>query len=56
MRRWVCSETGQAFEALKGNNFLGNYPASVTGKHRPIDPKAHALFAAELKTIPPEKR
>lgn len=40
----------------KGDNFLGNYPASVIVKHRPIDSKAHALFAAELKAIPPEKR
>lgn len=40
----------------KGDNFLGNDPASTTVKHRPIDPQAHAMFAAEIKIIPAEKR
>ena len=52
----VCSETGQAFEQLEGDNFLGKYPAGVTVKHRPIDPKAHTLFLAALKAISPERR
>jgi hypothetical protein len=25
-------------------------------KHRPVDPEAHARFAAAIKNIPPEKR
>jgi hypothetical protein len=25
-------------------------------KHRPVDPAAHARFAAELRSLPPEKR
>jgi hypothetical protein len=40
----------------KGDNFLGAYPASTKVKHRPVGPKAHALFSEKLKTIPPEKR
>jgi hypothetical protein len=36
--------------------FLGKHPASATVKHRPVDPAAHAQFAAEVRTIPPEKR
>ncbi len=40
----------------KGDNYLGKYPASTTVKHRPVDPAAHKAFAAQFKTIPPEKR
>jgi hypothetical protein len=40
----------------KGDNFLGKNPPSAKVKHRPFDPEAHALFAAAIKNIPPEKR
>jgi len=40
----------------KGDNFLGKDPPSTKVKHRPVDPEAHALFAAAIKNIPPEKR
>ncbi|MND03794.1 hypothetical protein D3C83_237830 [compost metagenome] len=40
----------------KGENYLGKYPASAKVKHRPVDPAAHAAFAAPIKGIPPEKR
>jgi uncharacterized protein len=40
----------------KGDNYLGNDPASTQGRHRPVDPKAHATFAAAIRTIPPEQR
>jgi len=40
----------------KGDNFLGKDPASKKIRHRPVDPVAHAKFAAALRTIPPEKR
>ena len=40
----------------KGNNFLGADPASTTIKHRPVDPVAHAAFAATLRALPPEQR
>ena len=34
----------------------GDIPFEKSPKHRPIDPKAHAQFAAAIRTIPPEKR
>jgi len=40
----------------KDNNFLGHDPASSTIKFRPVDPQAHARFAAKLRDIPPEQR
>jgi hypothetical protein len=40
----------------RNDNFLGKDPASTKVKHRLIDPVAHAQFAAEVRTIPPEKR
>jgi hypothetical protein len=40
----------------KNNNYLGNDPASTTVKHRPVDPVAHAAFAAAIRTIPPVQR
>jgi len=40
----------------KGDNYLGKYPASAKAKHRPVDPAAHAAFAAPIKSVPPEKR
>jgi uncharacterized protein len=60
----VCPNCGGGFSTrphrpsrnLKGDNYLSVYPASTTVKHRPVDPQAHALFAANIKDIPPEKR
>ena len=40
----------------KGDNSLKKDPASTTIRHRPVDPAAHAVFAAKIKMIPPEKR
>jgi hypothetical protein len=40
----------------RGDNFLGKDLASTRVRHRPVDPAAHAVFAAALKTIPPDKR
>ena len=40
----------------KGDNWLGKYPAGSQPKHRPVDPAAHAKFAAAIKDIPPERR
>jgi hypothetical protein len=40
----------------KGDNFLGNDPASTKPKHRPVDAAAHASFAAPIKGIPPRER
>ena len=39
----------------KATTSLAN-PPSTKVKHRPVDPEAHARFAAAIKNIPPEKR
>lgn len=60
----VCPDCGGGFvprlirpsKNWKGNNYLGNDPASTTVKHRPVVLTTHQTFAATLKTIPPEKR
>lgn len=40
----------------KGDNFLGKDPASIQARHRPVDPAAHARFAAPIRSIPPQQR
>ncbi len=40
----------------KGDNYLGKYPASTTVRYRPVDPGAHAKFAATIGKLAPEKR
>jgi hypothetical protein len=60
----VCPNCGGGFmprpvrpaRNWKGDNYLGKDPAGTKVKHRPVDPAAHAKFAADIKTIPPEKR
>lgn len=60
----VCPNCGGGFQPRpvrpsrnwKNDNYLGKYPAGTTIRHRPIDPVEHARFAAEIKSIPPEKR
>jgi len=60
----VCPNCGGGFmprpvrpaKNLKGDNYLGKYPPSAKVKHRPVDPAAHAKFAAAIKGIPPERR
>lgn len=60
----VCPNCGGGFaprpvrpsKNWKGGNDLGQNPASTTIRHRPVDPAAHALFAATLRSIPPEER
>ena len=60
----VCPNCGGGFmprpvrpaRNWQGGNYLGKDPASAKVKHRPVDEKAHAKFAAALKGIPPEKR
>ena len=62
--RDVCPNCGGGFMPRpvrpavdrKGGNSLGNYPASTTIKHRPVDPAAQAILVARLRGIPPEKR
>jgi hypothetical protein len=60
----VCPNCGGGFvprpvrpsRKWKGDNYLGKDPASTRIKHRPVDPTAHAAFAAAIKAIPPQKR
>ncbi|NOT82081.1 MAG: DUF1272 domain-containing protein [Gallionella sp.] len=60
----VCPNCGGGFVSRpirplknwRGNNYLGNDPASTQVKHRPVDTAAHELFSSTIKTIPPEKR
>ena len=60
----VCPNCGGSFvprpirpsKNWNGDNFLGKDPASTKVKHRRVDPAAHALFSAAIKSIPPEKR
>lgn len=39
-----------------GGDYLGNYPAGRTVRHRPVDLPRHRQFAGAIKSIPPEKR
>jgi len=60
----VCPNCGGGFvprpvrpsKNWKGDNWLGKDPASTKVRHRPVDPAAHARFAATLKAIPPHQR
>ncbi len=60
----VCPNCGGGFTPrpvrprhnLKNNNYLGTDPAGTNVKHRPVDPAAHAAFAAAIAHIPPEQR
>ena len=62
--RNVCPNCGGGFmprpvrpaRNWKGDNYLGKDPASTKVKHRPADPAGHEKFAANIKSIPPEKR
>jgi hypothetical protein len=40
----------------KGGNFLGKDPAGTLVRHRPVDPEAHARFAAPIRGIRPGRR
>ncbi|HEY0955439.1 MAG TPA: DUF1272 domain-containing protein [Roseateles sp.] len=60
----VCPNCGGGFTPRpvrpsrdwKGGNFLGDYPAKTTPKHRPVDLQAHARLVESLKGLPPERR
>ena len=60
----VCPNCGGGFvprpirpsQNLKGENYLGKYPAGSKVKHRPVDSAAHASFVASIKSMPPEQR
>ncbi len=60
----VCPNCGGGFECrpvrpsknLKGENYLGKYPAATKVRHRPVDAVAHATFATPIRTIAPGRR
>ena len=60
----VCPNCGGGFTARpvrpardwKGGNFLGKDPASTRVWHKPVDAALHAMFAAKLRGIAPERR
>ncbi len=60
----VCPNCGGGFsprpirpaKSLRGENYLGKYPASGQITHRPVDIDAHVEFSERIKHIPPELR
>lgn len=60
----VCPNCGGGFCArpvrpsrnLKGDNWLGKYPASANIKHRPVNSETHREFVRDIKIIPPAQR
>ncbi len=60
----VCPNCGGGFvprpirpsKNWNNDNYLGKDAASATVKYRPVDPVAHARFAAPISSIPPEYR
>jgi uncharacterized protein len=60
----VCPNCGGGFEPRpvrpskkwKDPNHLAKFPASTRVEHKPVDPAAHAAFAAAIKTVPPADR
>ncbi|WP_153074872.1 DUF1272 domain-containing protein [Paraburkholderia bonniea] len=60
----VCPNCGGGFmprpvrpaHNWKNGNCIEQHPATAKITHKPVDPAAHTQFAAQLKTIPPERR
>ena len=60
----VCPNCGGGFCARpvrprsnwKDDTYLGTRPAATKVTHRPVNPAAHAVFAAPIRKIPPEQR
>ena len=60
----VCPNCGGGFvprpirpaQNWKNGNYLGAFPARAVRKHKPVDPIAHARFAAAIRALAPEKR
>ena len=60
----VCPNCGGGFAPRpvrpardwRGGNCLTTHPASERMRHRPVDPVAHAAFAAAIEGLPPETR
>ena len=60
----VCPNCGGGFSVRpvrprtnwKDDNYLGARPAVTTVTHSPVDPAAHAAFAARIRKLRPEER
>jgi hypothetical protein len=60
----VCPNCGGGFSPRpvrpahnwKGDNYLGQYPARTTPKHRRVDVEAHQRWAQSIEALPPEQR
>ena len=54
----VCPNCGGGFapRPIRPSKKLRKDPASTKVKHKPVDPAAHAKFAAPIRDLPPEKR
>jgi len=60
----VCPNCGGGFAPRpvrparnwKGGNCLSEKPASSEIRHRTVDTKAHAVFSAAIRHLPPEER
>jgi uncharacterized protein len=51
-----CQRPVRPLKNLKGEWYLGKWPASSQPQHRPVDPTEHANFSAPIRGVPPEKR
>lgn len=60
----VCPNCGGGFSRRpirpktnwRDDNYLGARPAATAVTHRPVDPAAHATFAAPIKDLSPAER
>ncbi len=60
----VCPNCGGGFAPRpvrprhdwKGGNTVARHPPTTTVKHRPVDPAAHAAWAAAIRAVPPRER
>jgi hypothetical protein len=60
----VCPNCGGGFvprpirpsRDWRNGNFLGKDPASTHVRYKPVDPDAHAAFAAAIRAIAPTRR
>jgi len=60
----VCPNCGGGFvprpirpaRNWRGDNYLGAYPPSTERRHRPVDWREHARFAAVIKQLAPHQR
>lgn len=60
----VCPNCGGGFtprpirpsKNWKDNNFLGQDPASIKIKHKPVDVSVHGKFISVVRYVPPRER